>query len=103
MHNYVKELLAVGRELRIPDSIALHYLFDAFQIIDQLKKVYIERDHLTEQVKANEEIMNEMTVILKELSLQIYKDEKHHDHELAFTLKKRLRHELEKQIQYKEK
>ena len=98
-----EDLLAVGRELRIPDSIALHYLFDAFQIIDQLKKVYIERDHLTEQVKANEEIMNEMTVILKELSLQIYKDEKHHDHELAFTLKKRLRHELEKQIQYKEK
>ena len=68
-----KELLAVGRELRIPDKIALHYLFDAFGIIDQLKKVYIERDHLTEQVKANEEIMNEMTVILKELSLQIYK------------------------------
>src|SRR3954452_20995583 len=47
--------------------------------------------------------MNEMTVILRELSLLIYSDEKLHEHELAFTLKKRLRHELEKQIQYKEK
>lgn len=97
------ELLEMGREFKLPDKIALHYLLDAFGVLDQLKKAYIERKMLMKQIDASENSIKEMISLIEELSLQFFKNSNHSHHEAAFMLKRSLREELEKHIQYKEK
>ena len=98
-----KELLNVGEQLKIPEEIALKYLFDAFQMIDSLKKLLQEKFYTIEQMNLNQEAIKKIIEPLRELSLQFLHDDQLSPHEVALTLKKKLKVELEKQIQFKEK
>ncbi len=98
-----KELLNVGEQLKIPEEIALKYLFDAFQMIDTLKKLLQEKFYTIEQMNLNQEAIKKIIEPLCELSLQFLHDDQLSPHEVALTLKKKLKVELEKQIQFKEK
>ena len=101
--NLQKELLNIGKQLKIPEEIALKYLFDAFQMIDQLKKLLQEKFYTIEQIDLNQEAIKKMTEPLRELSRQFLNDDQLSPHEVALTLKKKLKAELEKQIQFNEK
>ena len=101
--NLRKELLNVGEQLKIPDEIANKYLFDAFQMIDSLKKLHQEKFYTVEQMNLNHEAIEKIMVPLRELSLQFLNDDQLSPHEVTFTLKKKLKLELEKQIQFNEK
>ena len=98
-----KELLNVGEQLKIPEEIALKYLFNAFQMIDTLKKLLQEKFYTIEQMNLNQEAIQKIMIPLRELSLQFLNDDQLSPHEVALTLKKKLKVELEKQIQFKEK
>ena len=97
------ELLELGKELKLPDPIALQHLLDAFEIIDELKKVYVEKDALMKGINSNESTIKDMVSLIEELSLQFFQKVNPSHHEAAFMLKRSLRKELEKQIQYQEK
>ncbi len=101
--NLQKELLDVGEQLMIPEEIASKYLFDAFQMIDTLKKLLQEKVYTIEQMSLNQEAIQKIMLPLQELSLQFLNDDQLSPHEVALTLKKKLKVELEKQIQYNEK
>ena len=98
-----KELLNVGEQLKIPEEIALKYLFDAFQMIDTLKKLLQEKFYTIEQVNLNQEAIQKIKLPLRELSMQFLNDDQLSPHEVALTIKKKLKVELEKHIQFKEK
>ena len=101
--NLRKELLNVGEQLKIPDEIANKYLFDAFQMIDSLKKLHQEKFYTVEQMNLNHEAIKKIMEPLRELSLQFLNDDQLSPHEVTLTLKKKLKLELEKQIQFNEK
>jgi uncharacterized protein YhaN len=98
-----KELLDIGEQLKIPEEIALKYLFDAFQMIDTLKKLLQEKFYTIEQMNLNQEAIQKIKLPLRKLSLQFLNDDQLSPHEVALTLKKKLKVELEKQIQFNEK
>ena len=98
-----QELLDMGTELKLPYKVALHYLLDAFGIIDELKKAYIEKKMLLNQINASEDSVKEIVSLINELSVQYFQQMNHSYHEAAFMLKRSLREELEKHIQFKEK
>ncbi len=58
--NLRKELLNVGEQLKIPDEIANKYLFDAFQMIDSLKKLHQEKFYTVEQMNLNHEAIKKI-------------------------------------------
>ncbi|WP_338470526.1 AAA family ATPase [Niallia sp. XMNu-256] len=97
-----QELLRVGKELKLPDNIALHHLLDAFQMIDELKKVTLEKDLIVKEIVTTENSMKEMVAAIEELSFLLSQKAPSY-HEAVFMLKRSLREELEKHIQYKEK
>ena len=101
--NLRKELLNVGEQLKIPDEIANKYLFDAFQMIDRLKKLHQEKFYTVEQMNLNHEAIKKIMEPLGKLSLQFLNDDQLSPHEVTLTLKKKLKLELEKQIQFNEK
>ena len=55
-----KQLLSAGMELNLPEHIALNYLFDAFQIVEDLKRNVQERRYLLEQLSANEQMIENL-------------------------------------------
>jgi uncharacterized protein YhaN len=97
------ELLDVGGKLKVPDEIAMKYLSDAFQMIDGLKKLLQEKSYTVVQMNMNKEAMEKILGPLRELSRQFLFDDQISPQEAAITLKKKLKVELEKQIQFKEK
>ncbi|MCQ6273390.1 AAA family ATPase [Bacillus sp. V3B] len=97
------ELLTIGKQLHIPDEMALKFLFDAFQIIDELKKHHQERTFMLEQIHSTENAMEEVLNPVQELLLQFMSDDNIPLQEGVLLLKRKLRDELEKEIQYKEK
>ncbi|WP_338451325.1 AAA family ATPase [Niallia oryzisoli] len=98
-----KELLLVGKELRIPKELAVNYLFDAFQLIDELKKNYQERAYLIEQLDTNKAAIREVVTPIRSLIQQFLSDDNIPLQEAAHLLKRSLREELDKQVKYKEK
>ena len=98
-----KELLDAGEELKIPGEIAIKYLYDAFQMIDGLKKLLQEKSYMVEQMNLNNESMEKIKGPLRELSVQFLLDDTISPQEAAITLKRKLKVEVEKQIQFKEK
>ncbi|HEY4549918.1 MAG TPA: hypothetical protein VIG98_06545, partial [Bacillus sp. (in: firmicutes)] len=101
--NLRKELLNVGEQLKIPDEIANKYLFDAFQMIDRLKNLHQEKFYTIEQMNFNHEAIKRIMEPLGKLSLQFLNDDQLSPHEVTLTLKRKLKLELEKQIQFNEK
>ncbi|WP_428909393.1 AAA family ATPase [Niallia sp. Krafla_26] len=98
-----RELLEMGKELKLPNHIALYHLNDAFEIIDELKKMYVEKESLMKRINANEATIKDIVSLLEELSLQLLQNVNTSHHETAYLLKRSLRQELEKHIQYQEK
>lgn len=101
--NLRKELLNVGEQLKIPDEISNKYLFDAFQMIDRLKNLHQEKFYTVEQMNFNHEAIKKIMEPLGKLSLQFLNDDQLSPHEVTLTLKRKLKLELEKQIQFNEK
>ncbi len=98
-----KQLLSAGMKLNLPEHIALNYLFDAFQIVEDLKRNVQEKRYLLEQLSANEQMIKNLTEPLQELTAHFLLDEDMTIQEAVPALKRRLRHELDKKIKYEEK
>lgn len=98
-----KELVEIGRQLQLPDEVALKYLNDAFLMIHELKGLYQEQENIQEQIKTNESLIEGVRGKIQNWSSQFLLNTYLPFQEAALQLKKNLRHELEKQIQYNEK
>lgn len=101
--NLKTKLLSAGRELNIPDRIALNHLFDAFQIVDDLKRNVQEKLHMVQQLSANEKMIKNLYEPLQQLTAQLLPNEHFFVQEAILFLKKRVRYELEKRIKFEEK
>ncbi|WP_223881748.1 ATP-binding protein [Niallia endozanthoxylica] len=98
-----REIVLVGEELRIPKAIAAKYLYDAFELIDGLKKLYQERKFQMAQYESNQSAIKELMIPLGHLIQQFLTDDNLPLQEAALLLKRTLREELDKQVKYKEK
>ncbi|WP_071396041.1 AAA family ATPase [Bacillus tuaregi] len=98
-----KELQTVGEELRLPREMALHYLYDAFELIDGLKRLYQEQRFINEQYAANKIAIEERLAPIRGLMEEFIEDDELSFQEAVQSLKRALREELDKQIKFKEK
>lgn len=101
--NLKRQLLSAGKELFLPERIALYSLFDAFQIVDDAKRIVQEKRHLLEQLSANEQMINKLMEPLQKLSVHFFQENDITVQEAVLSLKRRLRLELDKGIKYEEK
>jgi len=97
------QLLSAGKKLNLPPRIALNYLFDAFQIVEDLKRNVQEKLYLLEQLTANEQIIRNLNKPLEKLSALFFQEGDFTIQEVVLSLKGRVRLELDKEIKYKEK
>nr|WP_295973465.1 AAA family ATPase [uncultured Bacillus sp.] len=97
-----KQLLAAGREINIPERIALNFLFDSFQIMDDLKRNVQEKRHILEQISANENLIQTANKQLQQLLAPFFPADEPF-REAVLSLRKKVRIELEKSIKFTEK
>lgn len=98
-----KKIIKIGEELFLPRDIALYYLGDAFQLIEQLKKFYREKKQIVERsetISIRIEDINEKISLLCNAHL---KSIPANTQEMAYLLRKRLKEETEKQIKQSER
>jgi uncharacterized protein YhaN len=99
-----KEWLSLGKELNIPSKIAEKHIYDAFQIIVKLKALIKDQSYIKEQLLAKKKALQEKKDILQKLISQFISEEDSVSLTTdASLLRKKLKAEQGKQIQYKEK
>jgi uncharacterized protein YhaN len=98
-----RRIIELGEELFLPRDIALNYLVDAFQLIEQLKKLYRERKNLLERRETVSKRIAEMNEGISSLSDAYLKTPPSNIQETAYLLRKLLKEETEKLIKQSEK
>ncbi|WP_057763666.1 ATP-binding protein [Cytobacillus praedii] len=98
-----RRMIELGEELFLPRDIALNYLGDAFQLIEQLKKLYRERKNIFERSETVSMRITEMIEGISSLSDAYLKMAPSTIQETAYLLRKLLKDETEKQIKQSEK
>ncbi|WNS76757.1 AAA family ATPase [Bacillus sp. DTU_2020_1000418_1_SI_GHA_SEK_038] len=93
-----REIIELGEGLLLPGEIALAYLSEAFELIEQLKKLYrekkkaIDRQHLVTGKK------NDIVEAIEHLSNEFLGMSYSSIQERAYTLRNRLKEEMEKNL-----
>ncbi|KQL18575.1 AAA family ATPase [Cytobacillus solani] len=98
-----RRMIELGEELFLPRDIALNYLADAFQLIEQLKKLYRERKNILERSETVSKRIAEMNEGISSLSDAYLQTPPSNIQETAYLLRKLLKEETEKQIKQSEK
>ncbi|MBU8880020.1 AAA family ATPase [Bacillus sp. FJAT-29790] len=96
-------MIELGKELLLPKEIALSYLDDAFQLIEQLKELFREKKATLESHKSVTSHMNEMINAFNWLSTAFWGSGSSNLQETAYLLRKRLKQEMENQIKFEER
>lgn len=93
-------LISLGRELLLPEEVALKHIYDAFNLLAELKERTRDLNHFketaVEKSAALERIQKEFTA----LKDYFFSDSQLPLREAIFTLKKRLKDELANRISY---
>lgn len=95
-----REIIELGEVLLLPGEIALAYLSDAFELIEQLKKLYREKKMAFDRQQSVAEKMNLIVEALEHLISEFSGMPHSSIQEMAYTLRKRLKEEIEKNIVY---
>ncbi|RSK44898.1 ATP-binding protein [Bacillus canaveralius] len=101
--NHKALLIKLGQDLLLPDHIALKYLNDAFQLIEQLKIAYRDKQYLIEQYRTASSSLEKIETQIKTLNDKFLKNSHLSIQETALLLRNKVKAELEKRIQYDEK
>lgn len=98
-----KVLIDLGNELLIPKSIAVHFVHDAFLLIEKLKDIVREKSYIEEQLTNKQASIQKIKNTLKSLMDQFLADKSESIIDGSLLLRKQLKTELEKQVKVKEK
>ncbi|WP_313799192.1 AAA family ATPase [Cytobacillus sp.] len=98
-----RKLIELGEELFLPRDIALFYLEDAFQLIEQLKTLYREKKILIERSESVAKRITDIKEGISSLSDAYLKTAPSTIQETAYLLRKKLKEEIEKHIKQNEK
>jgi uncharacterized protein YhaN len=100
---YKEKLLEIGSQLKIPETIAVSYLGESFQLIDQFKIMAREKRQLLESLAALKREQGEIEDQLRMLANRYLSDETFDLKTSAYKLRNILKDHHEKLIKWKEK
>lgn len=103
LNAYKKECREMCRQLKIPESTSPSYLLESFQLIEQYKTVFREKQQLLEGLHASQNnkigIYNQLILLRNQ-----FLEEKNADiQKTVYLLRNQLKEEQEKNIQWREK
>lgn len=98
-----RKIIELGEDLFLPREIALYYLEDAFQLIEQLKMLYREKKIIIERTESVSKRIADIKEGISSLSDAYLKTAPSNIQETAYLLRKLLKEETEKQIKHNEK
>ncbi|MEH7522972.1 AAA family ATPase [Bacillus sp. JJ1503] len=95
-----REMIELGKGLFLPREIALAYLSDAFELIEQLKKLYREKKMAIDRHQLITAKINEIVEAIEHQCNEFLGLTYSSIQEMAYTLRKRLKEEIEKNMAY---
>ena len=98
-----QEMQIMGEQLQLPKELSLVHLADAFQLIEQLKGLYREKQLMREKKAAVANRIDKLIETIHHLCMECFGASLPTVQEGAYSLKKSLKEEQEKQIKFKEK
>ena len=98
-----RNLRLISSELKIPLNLAELYLMDAFQLIEQFKVNFREKQRLEEKRDTLGKEIDQLSIAVKNNGKKYLGLEDSDLQRIAIRLKEKMRTELDKQIQYSEK
>jgi uncharacterized protein YhaN len=98
-----RQISEAKRELQLPGSIDSKNIYEAFQLLEKLKANFREKLYLNERLTSIEKGLEDIEKKIFHFAEAFLEKKQLSIQENAFRLKNLLKHELGKQIQYKEK
>ncbi|MBO0961328.1 AAA family ATPase [Neobacillus sp. MM2021_6] len=98
-----EQLLSISNELKIPEYIAVMFLQEAFELIEQCKSIYREKKQLQERLGQINQLQDQIEEGLKSYENRFLEVKGLDLHNSAYLLRNKLKEEHEKQIKSQER